>query len=81
MLPERWLNLAVTVLVLLVAVFLFEKVGYLLIFFVLSLVLPLLAGQITLKRSFLFAVVSAAGVYIIFVWLLKQPLPTGFLGR
>jgi len=81
MLPERWLNLAVTVLVLLVAVFLFEKVGYLLIFFVLSLILPLLAGQITLKRSFLFAVVSAAGVYIIFVWLLKQPLPTGFLGR
>ena len=81
MLPERWLNLAVTVLVLLAAVFLFEKVGYLLIFFAISLVLPLLAGQITLKRSFLFAVVSAAGVYIIFVWLLKQPLPEGFLGR
>ncbi len=52
-------------------VFLFEKVGYLLIFFVIALVLPLLAGQITLKRSFLFAVLSAAGVYIIFVWLLE----------
>ena len=63
------------------AVFLFEKVGYLLTFFVLALVLPLLAGQITLKRSFIFAVLSAAGIYIIFVWLLKQPLPTGFLGR
>lgn len=81
MLPARWSNIAVTVLVLLAAVFLFEKVGYLLIFFVLSLLLPLLAGQITLKRSFLFALLSAAGVYIIFVWLLKQPLPTGFLGR
>ncbi len=81
MLPERWLSIATTVLVLIACVFLFEKVGYLLIFFVLALVLPLLAGQITLKRSFLFAVVSAAGVYIIFVWLLKQPLPTGFLGR
>ena len=81
LLPERWLRLATTVLVLIACVFLFEKVGYLLIFFVLSLVLPLLAGQITLKRSFMFAVLSAAGVYIIFVWLLKQPLPTGILGR
>jgi hypothetical protein len=81
MLPERWLSIATTVLVLIACVFLFEKVGYLLIFFVISLVLPLLAGQITLKRSFLFAVLSATGIYIIFVWLLKQPLPTGFLGR
>ena len=80
-LPKRWLSLATTVLVLIACVFLFEKVGYLLIFFVIALVLPLLAGQITLKRSLIFAVLSAAGVYIIFVWLLKQPLPTGFLGR
>lgn len=80
MLPGRWVNIALTVMILVAAVFLFEKIGYLLIFFVLSLVLPLLAGQITLKRSFLFAFLSAAGVYIIFVWLLKQPLPTGFLG-
>lgn len=81
MIPKRWLNLSLTVLVLLAAIFLFETVGYLLIFFALSLLLPLLAGQITWKRSFLFAVVAAAGVYIIFVWLLKQPLPTGFVGR
>jgi putative tricarboxylic transport membrane protein len=81
MLPERWMRLGTTVLVLTACVFLFEKVGYLLIFFVLALVLPLLAGQITLKRSFIFAVLSAAGVYIIFVLLLKQPLPTGVLGR
>ena len=81
MIPERWLNLATTVMVLLAAVFLFEAVGYLLIFFVLALVLPLLAGQITWRRSFIFAVLSAMGVYVIFVWLLKQPLPTGFLGR
>jgi hypothetical protein len=64
-----------------VAVFLFEKVGYLLIFFAIALVLPLLAGQITFRRSLIFAVLSAVGVYVIFVWLLKQPLPTGFLGR
>ena len=80
-LPERWLSLAMTVLVLIVTIFLFESLGYLLIFFVLALVLPLLAGQITLKRSFIFAVLCTAGIYIIFVWLLKQPLPTGVLGR
>lgn len=79
--PKRWPNLVLTVFILLASVFLFETVGYLLTFFVLALVLPLLAGQITLKRSFIFAILSAAGVYIIFVWLLKQPLPTGFLGR
>ena len=81
MLPARWVNLALTVIVLVVAVFLFEKVGYLLIFFAIALVLPLLAGQITFRRSLIFAVLSAVGVYVIFVWLLKQPLPTGFLGR
>ena len=79
--PKRWPNLVLTVFILLASVFLFETVGYLLVFFVLALVLPLLAGQITLKRSFIFAMLSAAGVYVIFVWLLKQPLPTGFLGR
>ena len=79
--PKRWPNLVLTVFILLASVFLFETVGYLLTFFVLALVLPLLAGQITLKRSFIFAVLSAAGVYIIFVWLLKHPLPTGILGR
>ncbi|HVN23098.1 MAG TPA: tripartite tricarboxylate transporter TctB family protein [Syntrophorhabdales bacterium] len=78
--PKRWLSLSVTVLILLAAVFLFENVGYMIIFFVLALVLPVLAGDITWRRSLIFAIFSTAGVYIIFVWLLKQPLPTGFLG-
>lgn len=79
-LSTRRTSIVLTVVILLAAVFLFEKVGYLLTFFVLALVLPLLAGQITWKRSLFFAILSAAGVYIVFVWLLKQPLPTGFLG-
>ncbi len=81
LIPKRWLNLSITMVVLLAAVFLFESIGYMITFFSIALVLPLLAGQITFKRSFIFAVCSAAGVYIIFVWLLKQPLPTGILGR
>jgi hypothetical protein len=34
----------------------------------------------TWKASIVFAVLSVLGIYVIFVWLLKQPLPTGFLG-
>jgi hypothetical protein len=81
MLPTRWIYIALTVVLLIASALLLEKVGYLLTFFVLALLLPMLAGQITWKRSLLFAVLSAAGVYIVFVWLLKQPLPTGILGR
>jgi hypothetical protein len=81
LLPTRWVSVVLTVIVLIAAVFLFEKLGYLLSFFGLALALPLLAGDITLKRSLLFALLSAAGIYIVFVWLLKQPLPTGVLGR
>ncbi len=69
-----------TVILVLVSVFFFEKVGYLLTFFALAFLLPLLAGQITWKRSLLFAILSLAGIYAVFVWLLKQPLPTGLLG-
>ena len=80
-LPARWISIVLTVILLIMTVFLFEKVGYLLSFFVLALLLPLLAGEITLKRSLLFAVLAGLGIYIVFAWLLKQPLPTGFLGR
>ena len=76
----RRTSIVCTVLILLAAVFLFEKIGYLLTFFFLALVLPLLAGQITWKRSLFFAVLSVVGIYVVFVWLLKQPLPTGLLG-
>jgi putative tricarboxylic transport membrane protein len=76
----RWPSIVLTVAILLAAIFLFERIGYLLTFFLLALVLPLLAGQVTWKGSLLFAVFSVAGIYVIFVWLLKQPLPTGILG-
>ena len=76
----RWTTIVLTVAILFAATLLFERIGYLLTFFLLALVLPLLAGQITWKGSLLFAVFSVAGIYVIFVWLLKQPLPTGFLG-
>ncbi len=79
--PPRWLSLAATVILMVAAVFLFEKLGYLIVFFALALLLPMLAGQITWRRSFVFAILSTAGVYTIFVWLLKQPLPAGLIGR
>jgi hypothetical protein len=77
---SRWTTIILTVVILLAAVLVFERIGYLLTFFMLALLLPLLTGQITWKGSFLFALLSVAGIYIIFVWLLKQPLPAGLLG-
>lgn len=69
-----------TILVLLVAAFLFEKVGYLLTFFLLSLLLLLIAGVKSWIQIGVIAVCSTLGIYIVFVLLLKQPLPTGLLG-
>ncbi len=76
----RWTTIVLTVVILLAAVLVFERIGYLITFFLLALALPLLAGRITWKGSLLFAVLSAAGIYLVFVWLLKQPLPTGVIG-
>jgi hypothetical protein len=57
-----------------------EKVGYLLTFFFLSMFLMIIAGLKSWKQIALVAFFTALGVYIFFVLLLKQPLPTGFLG-
>lgn len=76
----HWLRVVLAVAVLLAAIFLFEPVGYLITFLGLGLLLTVLSGVMSWKGSLLFAALSVAGIYVIFVWLLKQPLPTGFLG-
>jgi putative tricarboxylic transport membrane protein len=75
-----WKKVLFTILVLVVAGLFFEKVGYLLTFFFLSLFLMIIAGLRGWKQITLVAFCTALGVYIFFVLLLKQPLPTGFLG-
>jgi hypothetical protein len=76
----RWKKVLSTILVLVVAGLFFEKVGYLLTFFFLSMFLMIIAGLKSWKQIALVAFFTALGVYIFFVLLLKQPLPTGFLG-
>jgi hypothetical protein len=75
-----WKRIAYVVLVLLLLTFFFETIGYLLTFFLLIMLLMAGAGLQSWKRILLVAFFSALGVYLVFVLLLQQPLPRGFLG-
>lgn len=75
-----WKKVAYTVLILLLATFFYETIGYLLTFFLFMMLLMKGAGSQTWKRALLVAFFSALGVYLVFVLLLRQPLPRGFLG-
>ena len=76
--PGVWKK-AYTVLILLLATFFFETIGYLLTIFL--LIFSLMLGQeLQNWKKFLFiALFTAVGVYIVFVLFLGQPLPRGFL--
>jgi hypothetical protein len=76
----HWRRVLGTIVVLILAGFFFEKVGYLLTFFFLSLLLMIIAGLRSWKQILLVSFFTALGVYLCFVLLLKQPLPTGLLG-
>jgi putative tricarboxylic transport membrane protein len=75
-----WKRVAYVVLVLLLLTFFFETIGYLSTFFLLIMLLMVGAGLRNWKRILLVAFFSALGVYLVFVLLLQQPLPRGFLG-
>ena len=78
--PGGWKKVAYTFLILLLATFLFEKIGYLLTFFLLMISLMLKEKLQSRKIILLIALFSTFGVYLIFVLLLKQDLPRGFMG-
>jgi hypothetical protein len=75
-----WKRVAYAVLILLLLTFLYERIGYLLTFFLLIMLLMAGAGPQSWRRIILVALFSALGVYLVFVRLLQQPLPRGFLG-
>ena len=77
---DGWKKVVYTVAILFVAAFFFEKIGYLLTFFLLILLLMRVAGGQSWKMTLLVAFCSTLGAYLIFVLLLKQPLPRGLLG-
>jgi putative tricarboxylic transport membrane protein len=80
MFTGSWKKSAWTLLVLLATGIFFEELGYLIAFFILSLTLMFIAGLKDWKRLTLIAFCTAIGIYVCFVLLLKQPLPTGLLG-
>jgi len=69
-----------SVLILLLASFLFEEMGYMITIFLFMVLLQLGSELRSWKRALLVALLSALGVYVVFVRLLEQPLPTGLLG-
>ena len=75
-----WKKVVYAVLILLLATFMFEKIGYLLTLFLMIILLMWGAALRTWKTILLVAFISAIGVYLVFVLLLKQPLPRGILG-
>ena len=77
---SRWQRVLSVLVVLFCAALLFDRIGYLLTFFFLPLVLMIIAGLREWKRIAFIAFCTALGIYVVFVVLLKQPLPTGFLG-
>lgn len=78
--PGGWIKVVYTVSILFFSALLFEKIGYLLTVFLLIFFLMLGAEFKSWKRILLVAFFTAAGVYVVFVLLLKQPLPRGFWG-
>ena len=78
--PGGWRKVAYTVFVLLLAIFLFEKIGYLLTFFLLIISLMIVEKLKSWKIVLLLALFSSLGVYFVFVLLLKQDLPRGLFG-
>ena len=74
-----WKKGAYTISVLLLATFLFETMGYLLTLFFLMVSLMFGAEFKGLKKIVFIALLVTGSVYLVFVLLLKQPLPQGFL--
>ena len=79
-LPGGWKKVAYTVSIMLLATFLFEFLGYLLTFFLLLILLMRGTGPQKWRTTLLVSSFSAFIIYLIFVLLLKQPLPKGLLG-
>ena len=76
----QWKNVAFTALVLFIAAIMLERVGYLITFFLMIVFLVKGGGQRTWATILLTGLFTTAGVYIVFILILKQPLPGGLIG-
>jgi len=78
-LPSTWKRIAYTLVVLLFATVLFEEAGYLLTIFLFSVFLMLWTEWRNIKKVLITAFLTTLAVHIVFVLLLKQPFPVGFM--
>lgn len=78
--PGGWKRVFFTAVILILAGFLFERMGYILTVFLLMICLMWRVGGLHWKRVFAIAFLTTLGVYIVFILLLDQPFPRGFLG-
>jgi hypothetical protein len=75
----RWKKVAYTVLILILAAFVVERIGYLFTIFLLVALLMRGVEPQSWRTTLLTAFFSTLGIYLVFDLLLKQPLPRGFL--
>ncbi len=75
-----WKKAILTLAVLIVASFLFDWLGYMLTFFLLCVALMVVGGVKSWKQIAITSFCTTLGIYLCFVLLLKQQLPTGILG-
>jgi hypothetical protein len=78
--PGGWKKVACTVIILVASVVFFERLGFLITFFLLVVSTMRWAGSQTWKRTLVTALCSSLGVYLVFVLMLKQQLPRGPFG-
>ena len=75
----RWKKVAYTVLILILAALVVERIGYLFTIFLLVALLMRGVEPQSWRATLLTALISTLGIYLVFDLLLKQPLPHGFL--
>ena len=79
-LKGEWKKVAYTLLTMFLATLLFARIGYLLTIFLMITFLMYGGGSRNWRTILLVAFSSVAGVYLVFVLLLKQLYPRGLLG-
>ena len=75
----KWKEVGFTILIMLLATFFFEMLGYLITLFLLTFILMFKSRTLNWKKILFITIGSVAGIYIVFVLLLKQNLPVGLL--
>ena len=77
---KGWRRVVYSVLIVMAAAFFFERVGYLLTFFLLIALLMWAVTRMSWKGIFFTAILATVGVHLVFIMLLGLQLPRGFLG-